>query len=70
MLLFFSFKTIIYLDYWKKDSAKKSGNDYESGDSQVKEKFIIKDPGDCKNSSSYGYNKGQPCVLVKMNKVK
>lgn len=33
-------------------------------------RFNIKDLGEwCKRENNYGYNEGQPCVLMKMNKV-
>lgn len=31
--------------------------------------FSINDPGHCRTESQYGFSMGQPCVLVKMNKV-
>lgn len=59
--------------YWTKDPVEKVDNEYDEGKTQVKtttdRKFIIKRPGDCTNTTQYGYAKAQPCVLVKMNKI-
>lgn len=31
--------------------------------------FSIRNPGECTSDNQYGYTRGRPCVLVKMNKV-
>lgn len=58
--------------YWKHDTVDKreSGeeNELDSQDSPST-KFVIDKPGDCTNKSDYGFTKGKPCVLVKMNKI-
>ncbi len=48
------------LDYWKQDNDNPTGTN----------KFTIPNPGGCTPENEYGYSSGQPCVLVKMNKVK
>jgi hypothetical protein len=68
-------KTIICLDYWKEDKAVKQDNDelkYDDPDESYGpvQKFVIDRPGDCIIERQYGFATGQPCVLVKMNKVK
>jgi len=56
--------------YWKHDHVKKlEGFEDNRDEKQEKPKFIIRNAGDCINNTNYGFNKGQPCVLVKMNKV-
>jgi hypothetical protein len=65
-------KKIIYLDYWKQDQVKKPDT-YDETIEEKREKppkFVMNNPGDCTNYTNYGFNKGKPCVLVKMNKVK
>ena len=44
--------------------------DYNQKDESITQKFTIRNPGDCTSHDAYGFLKGKPCVLVKMNKVK
>ena len=64
----------IHLVYWKNDQPERRGNEYlDDGDHderrQTFRKFVINRPGECTNSTQYGFARGRPCVLVKMNKV-
>jgi sodium/potassium-transporting ATPase subunit beta len=57
--------------YWKQDQVKKPDT-YDETIEEKREKppkFVMNNPGDCTNYTNYGFNKGKPCVLVKMNKV-
>ncbi|CAF0988980.1 unnamed protein product [Rotaria sordida] len=59
--------------YWKEDKVEKAESDDEDDDPRERpvptRKFIINKPGDCTNATQYGFAKGKPCVLVKMNKI-
>jgi sodium/potassium-transporting ATPase subunit beta len=60
--------------YWKEDKAVKQDNDelkYDDPDESYGpvQKFVIDRPGDCIIERQYGFATGQPCVLVKMNKI-
>jgi sodium/potassium-transporting ATPase subunit beta len=59
--------------YWTKDPVEKVERDEDEAESKEKRqefrKFSIKDPGPCRNETQFGYANGQPCVLVKMNKI-
>lgn len=72
---------ISLLDYGEERQTPKKENEEESSEEQKvgrprvvagnkSPRFQINSPGACQESSSFGYATGQPCVLVKMNKVK
>jgi sodium/potassium-transporting ATPase subunit beta len=65
-----------YLKYYypQQSSAEKQNKDSDSKSSyQTRHlndyKFSINYPGNCTSANQYGFTTGQPCVLVKMNKV-
>jgi len=57
--------------YWKNDEVKKkeSGQEYQVQSTSSERKFSIRNPGECKNDTQYGFSRTRPCVLVKMNKI-
>jgi sodium/potassium-transporting ATPase subunit beta len=60
--------------YSSNDHQDRQENEDNYGDAQAEKgpdtkKFIIQNPGDCRNQTQYGFQKGQPCILVKMNKI-
>ena len=52
------------------DDDDNKGRKQAQDDRPQMQPFRIRNAGDCTSNSSYGYNNGKPCVLVKMNKVK
>jgi hypothetical protein len=68
----------LHLDYPKDKLVKKTrdagadDDDENENDPDIPDDvrpFSIRNPGDCTSENQYGYTKGKPCVLVKMNKV-
>ena len=53
----------------KNDADDDDENENESDKPEDVKPFKIGNPGDCTSENQYGYPKGKPCVLVKMNKV-
>jgi len=60
--------------YWKNDRPERreqdDDNENDNNDRAAPiQKFVISNPGECRNDTQYGYAIGRPCVLVKMNKI-
>lgn len=66
-----SLNKYLHVYYWKNDNFQRSDNGYGSyrEPREVSRKFSINNPGDCRNDTQYGFSRGRPCVLVKMNKI-
>ena len=68
----------LHLDYSQDKLVKKTRDDKAEDDDENEndpdmpddfKPFSIRNPGECTSDNQYGYTRGRPCVLVKMNKV-
>jgi sodium/potassium-transporting ATPase subunit beta len=55
--------------YYSQKTENRQDNEDNEESKPKYDGFVIKRPGECTNTSSYGFATGRPCVLVKMNKV-